>query len=204
MKISFLVFLHIVIIVLANFLTQFPFPVFGFFTTYGAFMFPFIFLITDLTVRLMGASKARRVIFIVSIPVIFISWFVSSVFYEGHWQGVSAASLMNFFMLRIALASFAAYCFGQLVDIFVFNKLRQNCKWYVAPAASMTFGNLIDSVLFFFIAFYASPNPVLAEHWFEIALFDTVFKAGLSLLFLLPAYGTLLYAITHKKESKHV
>lgn len=203
MKLSHLVSLHIIIIVLANFLTQFPFLFAGFHTTYGAFMFPFIFLITDLTVRLIGAQTARKVIFVVSIPVVFISWVVSSLFLDGQWQGISYATMFNLFMLRIALASFGAYAVGQLIDIFVFNKLRQKFKWYVAPAASMTVGNLIDSLIFFFIAFYNSPNPILAEHWLDIALFDTVFKAGLSLLFLLPAYGTLLYTITSKRGSSN-
>ena len=35
-----------------------------------------------------------------------------------------------------ALASFAAYAVGQLLDIFVFDKLRRLKAWWVAPAAS--------------------------------------------------------------------
>lgn len=203
MKLSILVFLHICVIVSANYLTQYPFQIFGFHTTYGAFTFPLIFLFTDLTVRILGAQTARKVIFTVSIPVVFISWFISSLFFNGQWQGIEGITTFNFFVLRIAVASFAAYAFGQLVDIFVFNKLRQNYVWYVAPAASMTIGNLIDSLLFFFIAFYKSEDPVLAEFWLNIALFDTVFKAGLSLLFLLPVYGKVLSVLTKGNKNEY-
>lgn len=187
-----LVFLHMSIIVSANYLTQFPFTIFGFHTTYGAFTFPLIFLLTDLTVRFYGPEQGRRVIFGAMIPVVGISWAVSSLFLHGQFQGFATLMEPNLFTLRIAVASFVAYALGQMLDIRVFNHLRKNFAWYVAPACSMTIGNLADSVLFFGIAFWRSSNEFLAAHWFDIALFDTVFKAGISLLFLLPAYGLLV------------
>lgn len=201
MKLTHLVLSHVFIVVSANYLTQFPLDMGLFHTTWGAFTFPLIFLFTDLTVRLLGAHTARRVIFLVSVPVIFISWFVSSLFFAGHWQGVSGLTTFNGFVARIAVASFAAYAFGQLMDIFVFNKLRQSFIWWVAPAASMTFGNLVDSLLFFSIAFYASSDPFMAENWLSISLFDTVFKAGVSLAFLLPAYGKIVKSLTKKANA---
>lgn len=201
MKLTHLVLSHVFIVVSANYLTQFPLDMGLFHTTWGAFTFPLIFLFTDLTVRLLGAHTARRVIFLVSIPVIFISWFVSSLFFTGHWQGVSGLTTFNGFVARIAVASFAAYAFGQLMDIFIFNKLRQSFSWWVAPAASMTFGNLVDSLLFFSIAFYASSDPFMAENWLSIALFDTVFKASVSLAFLLPTYGKIVKSLTKKADA---
>lgn len=194
----FLVAFHILVIVAANYLTQFPTTVFGLHTTFGAFCFPFIFLATDLTIRLFGAGPARRIIFNVSIPVVFISYIVSSLFYEGQWQGLTTLSEPNLFVLRIALASFAAYAFGQLTDITVFNRLRMRFAWWVAPAASMTVGNLIDSLIFFFVAFYKSSDAFLASVWLDMALFDTVIKAGISLVFLLPAYGVVVKSLTSK------
>ncbi|MEM8092520.1 queuosine precursor transporter, partial [Morganella morganii] len=53
---------HVLIITSSNYLVQLPITIFGFHTTWGAFTFPFIFLATDLTVRIYGAPLARRII----------------------------------------------------------------------------------------------------------------------------------------------
>lgn len=77
----------------------------------------------------------------------------------------------------------------------VFNRLRQNRRWYVAPAAAMFVGNLIDTLAFFFIAFWRSTDPFMAANWVEIALVDYSFKVIICMLFFLPAYGVLLNLI---------
>lgn len=46
---------HLLVITSSNYLVQLPISIFGFHTTWGAFSFPFIFLATDLTVRIFGA-----------------------------------------------------------------------------------------------------------------------------------------------------
>ncbi len=43
---------HLLVITSSNYLVQLPISIFGFHTTWGAFSFPFIFLATDLTVRI--------------------------------------------------------------------------------------------------------------------------------------------------------
>ena len=63
-------FFHILVIAASNYLVQFPFELFGFHTTWGAFTFPFIFLTTDLTVRIFGRQLARRIIFWVMLPAL--------------------------------------------------------------------------------------------------------------------------------------
>src|SRR5690554_7936644 len=111
---------HIVIIIASNFLVQFPVEMFGWQTTWGAFSFPFIFLATDLTVRLLGKQPARRVIAYVMLPALLVSYVVSILFQEGTFRTVAALLEFNSFILRISLASFTAYAVGQLVDIQVF------------------------------------------------------------------------------------
>lgn len=88
-----------------------------------------------------------------------------------------------------------AYALGQILDVNVFNRLRQNRRWYVAPAAAMFVGNLIDTLAFFFIAFWRSTDPFMAANWVEIALVDYSFKVTICMLFFLPAYGVLLNLI---------
>ncbi|SUG31019.1 membrane protein [Salmonella enterica subsp. arizonae] len=117
---------HLLVIISSNYLVQLPITIFGFHTTWGAFSFPFIFLATDLTVRIFGAPLARRIIFAVMIPALLVSYVVSSLFYTGAWQGFAALANFNLFVARIAAASFMAYALGQILDVHVFNRLRQN------------------------------------------------------------------------------
>ena len=177
---------HLLVITSSNYLVQLPISIFGFHTTWGAFSFPFIFLATDLTVRIFGAPLARRIIFAVMVPALVISYGISALFYMGEWQGFAALGTFNLFVARIAIASFMAYALGQILDVHVFNRLRQSRHWWLAPTASTLFGNISDTVAFFFIAFWRSPDPFMAAHWGEIALVDYSFKVLISIIFFLP------------------
>ena len=137
--------LHIFIIVLSNYAVQIPITVLGIETTVGTFTFPFVFVTTDLTVRLYGAHKARKVIFCAMLPALVISYFVGTLFAFGQFQGFAALGTFSIFVFRIAAASFGAYIFGQLADILVFQRLRKLPRWWPAPAASSIFGNLLDT-----------------------------------------------------------
>ncbi|MBP2846137.1 7-cyano-7-deazaguanine/7-aminomethyl-7-deazaguanine transporter [Dickeya oryzae] len=183
---------HVLVIISSNYLVQLPITIFGFHTTWGAFTFPFIFLASDLTVRIFGAPLARRIILTVMVPALIASYLVSSLFYKGEWQGFSALSQVNPMVARIAAASLMAYVLGQILDVHVFNRLRQLKAWWVAPAASAVLGNLSDTITFFFIAFYRSTDPFMATHWVEIATVDYFFKIAINLVFFLPMYGVLL------------
>ncbi|MBR9905075.1 MAG: queuosine precursor transporter, partial [Gammaproteobacteria bacterium] len=81
---------HIGIIAASNYLVQLPFTLFGFHTTWGAFSFPFIFLATDLTVRLFGKGPARSIILRVMLPALLVSYVVSVVFPRGSFAGIEA------------------------------------------------------------------------------------------------------------------
>jgi uncharacterized integral membrane protein (TIGR00697 family) len=87
---------HLLVITSSNYLVQLPVSIFG---------FQFIFLATDLTVRIFGAPLARRIIFAVMIPALLISYVISSLFYMGSWQGFGALAHFNLFVARIATAN---------------------------------------------------------------------------------------------------
>ncbi|CDL11274.1 Putative preQ0 transporter [Klebsiella pneumoniae IS43] len=194
---------HLLVITSSNYLVQLPISIFGFHTTWGAFSFPFIFLATDLTVRIFGAPLARRIIFAVMVPALAISYGISALFYMGEWQGFAALGTFNLFVARIAVASFMAYALGQILDVHVFNRLRQSRRWWLAPTASTLFGNISDTVaFFFFIAFWRSPDPFMAAHWGEIALVDYSFKVLISIIFFLPMYGVLLNMLLKRLADK--
>lgn len=187
-----LVSLHVIIIAASNYLVQLPFQLFGFHTTWGAFSFPFIYLATDLTVRLFGRQLARRIIFGAMFPALILSYVISVVWRDGSYAGFEGFSEFNTFVGRIALASFTAYLLGQLMDIRIFDRLRASRHWWLAPVCSTFIGNFIDTLIFFSVAFYASSDAFMAEHWVEIAAVDFAFKLLISLLLFLPAYKLLL------------
>lgn len=195
---------HIFIITISNYLVQIafeikiPFTEMTIPTTWGTFSFPFIFLATDLTVRVFGADLARKIIFVVMFPALIVSYIVSVIFFEGQFQSFAALGEFNLFVFRIALASFVAYVVGQLMDIFVFNRLRQGKTWWLAPASSTTFGSLVDTFVFFAVAFYKSDDAFMAENWFAIGTVDYAFKLFVSLLLFLPLYGVLLNFLVKK------
>ncbi|MBV6273376.1 7-cyano-7-deazaguanine/7-aminomethyl-7-deazaguanine transporter [Alcaligenaceae bacterium CGII-47] len=193
---ALLVAFHILIIIASNYLVQLPIDLWGFHSTWGAFSFPFIFLATDLTVRLIGKTEARRVIMRAMIPALIASYIISVLFHEGAFSGLGTLSEFNTFVFRIAFASFAAYVLGQLLDVQVFDRMRRDhIQWWVAPAASSVLGQLLDTAAFFGIAFWRSTNPYMAEHWVEIAMVDYVIKLSVSLLLFVPLYGIALNAI---------
>lgn len=191
--------LHIAIIIASNYLVQLPTTLMGLHTTWGAFSFPLVYVATDLTARVLGPGAARRVVRWVMLPALVLSYAISVLFHDGAFAGWAALGGFNVFVFRIALGSFIAYAVGQMLDIAVFSRLRATLAggrhWWLAPAASSVLGNLVDSVLFFSIAFYASTDPFMAAHWVEIALVDYAVKLIMAVLAILPLYGMLLAAL---------
>jgi len=110
--------------------------------TWGAFTYPIAFLVTDLTNRRFGPLAARKVVvsgFILAIVVPMIFWAVDEAFTTP----------------RILIASGTAFLVAQLLDVTIFDKLRR-LTWWKAPMASSLIGSVIDTLLFFGIAFSAS------------------------------------------------
>lgn len=189
---------HILIVASSNYLVQFPITVFGFKATWGAFTFPFIFLATDLTVRILGARMGRRIIFYAMLPALIVSYVITVSFRQGAWLGLHSLVTFDLFVARIAIASFTAYVVGQLNDIYVFNKLRRHKQWWHAPLASAIFGNLTDTFTFFVIAFYKTSDAYLANNLFEIAAVDYVFKILVNSIIFLPLYKVVLDFFTQR------
>ncbi len=187
--------LHVFIIVLSNYAVQIPVTVLGIDTTFGTFTYPFIFLTTDLTVRLYGAIAARKVIFLAMLPALVISYFVGTLFAFGEYQGFGALTVFSIFVFRIAAASFSAYIVGQLADILVFSRLRRLKQWWPAPAASSIAGNALDTFVFYAIAFWQTTDAYMAENWVALGIVDYLVKIAASLALFVPLYGIILNAL---------
>ena len=190
-----LIALHIALIIASNYLVQLPILLWGWHTTWGAFSFPFLFLVTDLTVRLIGKQAARTVIARVMLPALVASYIVSVLFHDGAFTGWESLAAFNLFVFRISLGSFLAYALGQLLDVQVFDRLRRLRQWWVAPLAASVVGQAVDTLVFFSVAFWRSTDAFMASHWVEIAWVDYVIKIVVSTAVFLPLYGALLQSL---------
>ena len=133
-----------IVVLASNYLVQFPIQYYGLeeILTYGAFSYPVAFLITDLANRSYGKVVARKIVYFGFIIGIVFTLFFSTNF----------ADLIS---VRIAIGSGTAFMFAQLLDVQIFDYLRQK-KWFVAPLTSSLIGSTIDTFLFFSISFYAT------------------------------------------------
>lgn len=193
-----LCFWHICVIAASNYLVQFPIQIGSINTTLGSFTYPFIFLATDLTVRIFGSQMARKIILMVMLPALVLSYVMSALFVNGQWHGFEAINTFHSMGARIAVASFMAYLVAQLLDIKVFNRLRESKTWWLAPAAAGLVGSAIDTFVFFSVAFYQSADAFMAANWMGIGMVDYWCKLVIGACLFLPAYGVLLQYLLRK------
>ena len=158
-----------VVVLFSNYLVQFPIKYYGLdeILTYGALSYPIAFLITDLANRSYGKIIARKIVYIGFIIGISFTLLFSTNF----------ADLIS---VRIAIGSGTAFLVAQLLDVQIFDKLRQK-KWFVAPLTSSFIGSTVDTFLFFSISFYATGIP-----WFTLSLGDLAVKIFVALIMLIP------------------
>lgn len=176
-----------VTVVASNILVQY---LLGDWLTWGALTYPVAFLVTDVINRIYGLAAARRVVLV------------------GFAVGVLCSIItagLNATTLRIALASGTAFLTAQMLDVWVFDRLRK-LIWWAAPLASSLIGSAVDTTIFFTMAFapalsfldpaadIAWANEVLpllglgpqAPLWVSLGLADWLVKLVLAVLALAP------------------
>jgi queuosine precursor transporter len=177
------------IVLASNILVQHPVQAWGLqdYLTYGAFTYPFAFLVTDLSNRRFGPRIARRVVYI----------------------GFAIAVLLSIYFAtpRIAIAAGSAFLVSHLIDIGVFNRLR-GLAWWAPPLVSSVIASAIDTAIFFSFAFHCGPvfgdttitqmlgsvgipDECIALPWQTLAIADYGVQLGLALIALIP-YGAVL------------
>jgi uncharacterized PurR-regulated membrane protein YhhQ (DUF165 family) len=146
-----------IIVVASNILVQYPV---NDWLTWGAFTYPVAFLVTDLANRRLGPAAARRVVYL----------------------GFALAVLCSIWLAtpRIAVASGTAFLVAQLLDVVVFDRLRRG-RWWRAPLVSSVLGSVIDTALFFSLAFAFTGLP-----WIGWAVGDLAVKLAVALAMLVP------------------
>ncbi|MGL5009658.1 MAG: VUT family protein [Paracoccaceae bacterium] len=177
-----------IIVVASNVLVLHPL---GAYLTWGALTYPFAFLVTDLTNRLHGAPAARRVV---------VAGFVT-----GIVCSLVIGSFSPLVTFRVAIGSGLAFLIAQLLDVAVFNRLRDG-TWWKAPFVSTLLSSTVDTAIFFTVAFSAAlvwleptndvswataPIPLLglgpdAPLWVSLAVADWAVKLLLAIVALVP------------------
>ena len=178
------------VVLASNILVQYPFGHLGLddYLTWGAFTYPFSFLVTDLSNRRFGPKGARRVV------------------YAGFVLAVALSVVLA--TPRIAIASGAAFLLAQLLDISIFARLRDRA-WWLPPFVSSVISSGLDTAIFFSVAFYCGAVPGLgltisdmlahagiadgcvALPWVNLAVADYLVKLALAAIAIAP-YGAIL------------
>ena len=158
-----------VVVLSSNYLVQFPINYYGLseILTYGAFSYPVAFLITDLANRFYGKFVARK--------IVYIGFFIGIIF-----TLLFSTDFADLISIRIAIGSGVAFITAQLLDIQIFDRLRQK-EWFIAPLTSSFIGSTVDTFLFFSISFYGTGVP-----WITLSLGDLTVKLFVSLVMLIP------------------
>lgn len=195
------------VVVASNVLVQFPVEgqvgplALADILTWGAFTYPFAFLVTDLANRRFGPGFARVVVVTGFIVAVICSMTVPNLLYS---LGLIGFETEQGRLARIAAASGSAFLVAQLLDVTVFNRLRRQ-SWWRAPVISSVAGSVIDTALFFSIAFaaafaFAGPGdgfaseaaPLLgslgveAPRWVSWAIGDLSVKLLIAVVALIP------------------
>ncbi|MGJ8588537.1 MAG: queuosine precursor transporter [Yoonia sp.] len=169
--------------------------------TWGAFTYPLAFLVTDVMNRVYGAPAARKVVFSGLVVGIICSLIGTQIMLQGDGFEYPAVAL------RVAIGSATAFLIAQLLDIAVFDRLRDG-SWWKAPLGSTLVGSTVDTAIFFSIAFASvfnglgasaaeeimwaqDPAPFLLNGpemplWVTLAVADWGVKLSIALLALVP------------------
>lgn len=178
------------VVLSSNILVQYPFQHLGLgdYLTWGAFSYPFSFLVTDLSNRRFGTHGARRVVYVGFVLAVALSIVLATP--------------------RIAIASGAAFLTAQLLDISIFARLRDRA-WWMPPFVSSVISSGLDTAIFFSFAFYCGTVPGLgltisdalgqagiadqciALPWVNLAVADYLVKLALAAIAIAP-YGAIL------------
>ena len=172
-----LALLMALIVALSNYLVQFPVNYLGLedLLTYGAFSYPVAFLITDLSNRRYGKNSAKKIVYLGFILGVILTFYFST-------------NYSDLISIRIAIGSGTAFLVAQLIDVNIFDKLR-NKIWFAAPLVSSLIGSSIDTFLFFSISFYGT-----GINWVTLSFGDLIVKIFVALIMLIP-FKFLLFRI---------
>ena len=154
-------------------ITQINAPIVGM-LTFGAgiMFFPISFIFGDILTEVYGYAASRRVIWAGFAGLAFASvmaWVIVALPPAPEWHDQAAYQSVFGSTGRIALASLVSFVAGEFVNSFVLAKMKiltQGKMLWSRTIGSTIFGEAVDSILFFPLAFYGSgefPDAMLPK-----------------------------------------
>jgi queuosine precursor transporter len=180
---------HVLILVISNYLVtvKLDLPLLGIVKA-SIFTFPLVYVVADLTVRLLGRDTARASILWATVVALAFVPFVNI-----------ALGVETLLAWRIALAGSIAFGFATIMDASLFGWIREKVNlWWFAPAVASVVSITVDTYAFFAMAFHAGADPYMAVNWHLVATKHIVNKWLVSLLVVLPLYGVFLGYLAKK------
>ena len=154
----------------------------------GILFFPISYVFGDILTEVYGYARARRVIwtgFAAMVFASFMAFVVVSLPPAAGWNNQAAYEIAFGSTWRIVAASLAAYCVGEFVNSFVLAKLKlltEGRHLWMRTIGSTVFGEAIDSMMFYPLAFWNSgliPNELIPS----LMLSQWIAKTAVEILF---------------------
>jgi uncharacterized integral membrane protein (TIGR00697 family) len=184
-----IVLAHVLILVLSNYLVtvKLDLPLLGIVKA-SIFTFPLVYVVADLTVRLMGKDMARNTILWATVIALAFVPFVNM-----------AVGVDPTVAWRIAIAGSLAFMFATIMDAGLFSWIREKVNvWFIAPAVATVISITVDTYAFFAMAFHAGADPYMAVNWHLVATKHIINKWIIALLVVIPLYGVFLGHLAKK------
>jgi queuosine precursor transporter len=178
--------------------------VFNFDMTAGVILWPIVFVLTDIINEYFGKKGVQRLSWIAAILLVYsfiavrvAMWLEGADFWIGSGKSSGLTDMSQAFNavfgqgLMIILGSLVAFLIGQLVDAYIFKKLKDRTgdKFiWLRATGSTAISQFIDSYVVLVIAFYLGGNYDLL--WvIQVGTLNYIYKLGMAVVLLPLLYG---------------
>jgi uncharacterized integral membrane protein (TIGR00697 family) len=178
--------------------------VFNFDMTAGVILWPIVFVLTDIINEYFGKKGVQRLSWIAAILLVYsfiavrvAMWLEGADFWIGSGKSSGLTDMSQAFNavfgqgLMIILGSLVAFLIGQLVDAYIFKKLKDRTgdKFiWLRATGSTAISQFIDSYVVLVIAFYLGGNYDLL--WvIQVGTLNYIYKLGMAVVLLPVLYG---------------
>jgi len=188
LKLDLLLGFYVASLLLANLLGTKITTILGVRVSVGIFFVPLLFLITDIVAEVHGKEKARDFVLVSIVALVFMLVMTAvSIAMPPNATWGNQEAYANIFggTLRMILASLIAFVLSQLHDVWNFDLLKRmtHGKWlWLRNNVSTMISQLIDTVVFMFIAFYHLTPKFTAGFIISLIIPYYLFKVVFALL----------------------
>ena len=126
--------------------------------TAGVLVFPISYVVNDGITEVWGYSRAKLIIwtgFVMNFSFVLLAWLADMIPGAPYWTNQEGFHALFGLAPRVALASFAAFIAGSLLNAYVMSRMKirdKGRRFSLRAIASTIVGELADSIIFFPVA----------------------------------------------------